>query len=263
MKVSLLFVFPVSISSFQFPKLSNLFKPQQQPKEPPVPSSSGVAQQLTELLQAVSFTNNGKTATPQQQANVLHLVANIEKQSPPLSLNDDNLLQRLDGVWYLQYTSPSVVGDADQFPDQWKPAFASEGTSNIETKQFSAQGTVSAAGIVVDTSNRVVQQILNVTASTVVNNVELDFGTVRVGGPFRASPNVPNRAIVSFDTAEITFKNGVKIGFGFLFAIIALARGSKDNGWLETTFVNEDVRIGRGNKGTMFVLTRDSKAVKP
>lgn len=145
----------------------------------------------------------------------------------------------------------------------WKPSFASEGESNIETKQFNAKGSVSAAGINVDTSNRVVKQIIDVKESRVTNDVELDFGRVEVGGPFRQSPNVPNRAIVSFEKADITLNNGFVIRLGFLFSIIALLQGSSDNGWLETTFLDDDVRIGRGNKGTMFVLTRDATAVKP
>lgn len=147
--------------------------------------------------------------------------------------------------------------------NEWKPAYAKEGKSNIETKQIQSKGSVSAAGIEVDTSNRVVRQIIDVSQKTVTNNVELDFGNVNVGGSFRPSPNVPNRAIVAFDRADITLKNGFTIKLGFIFAILAAVRGSKDNGWLETTYVGEDIRIGRGNKGTMFVLTRDPDAVKP
>jgi len=263
MNLFLAFLVVVSIAdgaAFEFPKLSSIFKP------PPVaarPRDSELSREKAELLRAISFTNNGKTATPSQQANVLSIVDSIERKSPSLSLNDTNTLERIDGVWYLQYTSPSIVGDDDQFPNAWKPKFAREGDSNIETKKFNAKGSVSAAGIVVDTSNRVVQQIFNVEKSSVSNNIELDFGTARVSGPFRKSPNIPNRAIVSFQEADIVFKNGFTLSFGFLFTLIALARGSKDNGWLETTFLSDDIRIGRGNKGTMFVLTRDPTAVKP
>jgi hypothetical protein len=148
--------------------------------------------------------------------------------------------------------------------NEWKPAYAKEGNSNINTKPFQAKGSVVAAGIEVDTSNRVVKQTIDVPQKTVTNEVELDFGNVNVGGSFRPSPNVPNRAIVAFDRADITLKNGFTIKLGFIFAILAAIRGNnKDSGWLETTYLGEDIRIGRGNKGTMFVLTRDPKAVKP
>ena len=261
MKVIVLFLSSASIAAFQFPNVATIFK--RFPSTLLLSGDTVLAQQKLDLLQSVSYTKNGKTATPQQQAKVLSIVGDIEKRFPDLSLDDTNVLEQLNGVWYLQYTSPSIVGNKDQFPNEWKPQFAQEGDSNIETKQFNAQGSVSAAGIVVDTSNRVVQQIFNVAERNVVNNVELDFGTVRVGGPFRQSPNVPNRAIVSFDQADITFKNGLTLSFVFVFSLIALARGSNDNGWLETTYLSDDMRIGRGNKGTMFVLTRDPTAVKP
>jgi hypothetical protein len=145
----------------------------------------------------------------------------------------------------------------------WKPQNPSEGEANIETKRVNSKGTVSAAGLTVDTSNRVVKQVFDIEKSCVYNEVELDFGVGRAGGTFRESPNVPNRALVSFNEASITFNNGFVLDLGWVFAIIAVFRKSKDNGWLETTFLDSELRIGRGNKGTMFILTRDRNAVQP
>jgi hypothetical protein len=149
------------------------------------------------------------------------------------------------------------------YQDTWKPNFASEGDSNIETKQIQSKGTVSAAGITVDTSNRAVKQIFDVAESSVFNEVELDFGVGRAGGQYRQSENVPNRAVVSFNEASVTFTNGFVVNLGWVFTLVGAIRNSKDNGWLETTFLDSEVRIGRGNKGTMFVLTRDRNAVQP
>jgi len=261
-KTLLLATVAATCQGFQFPAIQNLFKP---------PSNTAAAsttpQSLTEkksqLLDAVSFTANGKTATPERQAQVLQIVGEIEAMTPTPSLSDPADAKLLDGVWFLQYTSPSSVGDKDVFPDAWKPAVPDEGPSKIETRQVQSKGTVSAAGLTVDTSNRVVKQIIDMTNSVVTNDVELDFGRVVVSGSFRQSPNVPNRAIVAFDRADITLKSGFTLKLGFVFAILAAFRGSKDNGWLETTYLGDDMRIGRGNKGTMFVLTRDANAVTP
>ena len=145
----------------------------------------------------------------------------------------------------------------------WKPSFAAEGDSKIQTAQFRARGSLSAAGITVDTSNRVATQTIDTQARLVMNQITLGFGRVVVGGSFRVSPNVPNRAIFAFNRADITLNNGFVIRLGFLFTILAWIRGSNDNGWLETTFLDDDIRIGRGNKGTMFILTRDVMAVQP
>jgi hypothetical protein len=85
---------------------------------------------------------------------------------------------------------------------------------------------------------------------------------VEVGGSFRVSDTVPNRAVVAFDTCEIAFNSGIRLNLGFLFSALAVIRGTKDSGWLETTYLDGNMRVGRGNKGTLFVLTRDRDAVQ-
>jgi hypothetical protein len=95
----------------------------------------------------------------------------------------------------------------------------------------------------------------------VLNDVALDWGKVVVSGGISQSSSVPTRALVKFDTAEISIKNGPSINIGGLFSLIRTVRGATEDGWLETTFINENMRIGRGNKGTMFVLTREVDAV--
>lgn len=223
------------------------------------------SQQKQQLLQSISGTNNGKSASPEQQAKVLSIVRDLETKFPAprnLLTDSDVAMSLLDGTWYLQYTSPSNVGDADAFPDAWKPQAADEG-GNIETVQFNAKGSISAAGIKVDASNRVVKQNIDVEKSRVINDIQLDWGRIEVSGRYRPSSNAINRAIVAFDTALFDVEKGPKINVGFLFRAIALFRGTDDSGWLETTYIDDDIRIGRGNKGTMFVLTRDDSAVSP
>jgi len=262
-KTILLTSIAVAANAFEFPTLPNVFKPPTAAGGVSPLKSLSLPQKKKELLDAISFTSNGKTASPEKQSQVLQIVGEIEASTPTPSLSDPKDIKKIDGTWYLQYTSPSTVGDEDEFPNAWKPAVPDEGSSKITTKQIQSKGSVSAAGITVDTSNRVVKQIIDTEQSVVTNDVELDFGRVVVSGPFRQSSNVPNRAVVAFDRADITLKNGFTLNLGFVFAILAAIRGSKDNGWLETTYLGDDMRIGRGNKGTMFVLTRDADAVNP
>ena len=85
---------------------------------PSVSDSRSLLQQKSDLLQAVSFTNNGKSATPQKQQEVLGIVGAIEADASDGSdlFTNKYKLELLDGTWYLQYTSPSTVGDKDEFP---------------------------------------------------------------------------------------------------------------------------------------------------
>lgn len=137
--------------------------------------------------------------------------------------------------------------------DAWKPENSSEGASKIETRAYKdIKGSVGAAGFIVDTSNRLTTQIFDVEKKRVSNNVEQDFGTITVEGTFRPSDSVANRAIVAFEKCEITLNNGFVLSLGFLFSALAALRGGiKDTGWLETTYLDGDFRLGRGNKGSV------------
>jgi hypothetical protein len=115
----------------------------------------------------------------------------------------------------------------------------------------------------VDASNRVVKQIFDVANSRISNEIGLDFGTLTVAGPFQASENVSRRAIVTFEELRIDLNVGIKLNFDWLFRLIKATRGSGPGGWLETTYLDNGMRIGRGNKGTCFILTRELDAVKP
>ena len=252
---------PLPVVGFQFP---NIFGA----KKPPTDDSSNTPTDTTSatkqaLLQAISGTDNGKSATVERQAAVLKLVRELETTAPAPDtiLTTDAAL--LDGPWFLQYTSPSVLGDQTDIDDAWEPVDAAEGNSKIPTKAFGGQGAVSAQGIKVETANRVVKQSIDVTNSRVKNEITVDWGDILVAGSFRPSTSVPQRAVVAFDTADLMLSSPkFKISLCWVFDLLALTKGgNKDNGWLETTYIDNDMRIGRGNKGTMFVLTRKADAV--
>jgi len=264
------------VLSFQLPKFVTDFLPKPQPQQ----DQFDINEKKRDLLQSISNTNSGKTATTEQQRSILSQVRQIETSNPPPStlFTDKTQIEKLDGVWFLKYTSPSSIDDDDDDADsdddadddgadeekgeeddeQWTPTIAED--SKIETRQIRMQGSVSAAGITVDVSNKDTRQIFNFDSDgevTVSNEVELDFGMVVVGGGVRPSDLVYNRLIVSFTVCQLILKNGFILDLGFLFAILSIVRGTPDAGWLETTYVDDDIRLGRGNKGTMFILTRE------
>ena len=117
----------------------------------------------------------------------------------------------LDGVWFLKYTSPSSVpnddnenededgnnGTTDETNDEWKPTIPKD--KRIETKQIQSKGSVSAAGITVDVGDRDTLQIFSFEGEeeeegpTLMNEVDLGWGKVVVGGGLRPSDVVYNR----------------------------------------------------------------------
>jgi PAP_fibrillin len=77
-----------------------------------------VAEKKAQLLEAISFTANGKNASPDLQKRVLAMVAELEANCPVSKslLSNPSEGQALDGTWFLQYTSPSIIDDGDKFP---------------------------------------------------------------------------------------------------------------------------------------------------
>jgi len=204
------------------------------------------------LLLAISGTGAGKDADAETRAGILSIVRGMETAAPPsptLLSNVDEAASLLGGDWSLRYTGP---GD-----DDWAAADASEGGSKIETRKFGKAGRVSGGGIPVDASKDAAIQSFDVGGSRVTNVIATGMGLVTVGGTYRVSDAAPLRAVVAFDTAKIALDIGPTLDISFLFDLRAAIGGSKEAGWLETTYVSDKVRIGRGNKGSMFVLTRD------
>lgn len=247
--------------------------------KPPAPTAAGGAGKSSatvdeaRLLRAISNTGNGKDADLATQSRVLSLVRRLETSSPPnpALLSDPDEARALDGDWYLQYTAPGEIEggggddpeeDASVADDRWVAVDASEGESNIETRQFGGAGSVSGGGIPVDASNEPALQSFDIANSRVTNEIMTGAGLVTVGGTFGRSPKAPLRAVVAFDTAKIALNVGFTLDISFLFDVRAALKGTKNAGWVETTYLSDDVRIGRGNKGSMFVLTRDRDAVK-
>mmetsp|Transcript_44263 Transcript_44263/g.92429 ORF Transcript_44263/g.92429 Transcript_44263/m.92429 type:complete len:111 (+) Transcript_44263:388-720(+) len=87
---------------------------------------------------------------------------------------------------------------------------------------------------------------------------------LRVSGAFtRAEPPAPGRrAVVQFDKLDVFSTGGRRlVSAGWLFKLQrkfapSLANGADSASWLDTTYLSPTVRLGRGNKGSVFVLRR-------
>jgi hypothetical protein len=156
----------------------------------------------------------------------------------------------LDGRWSLLATVAASVGE---------DVSGSSARANV----------VNASGIAVEASKDTLPvQEVDVRRGRIGNEVLLTLlGQrlyVRVAGDFTPDePPAPGtRAIVQFDSLDIFSKEGRRLfSAGWLFTLArainpALERGAADASWLDTTYISDDVRLGRGNKGSVFVLKR-------
>mmetsp|Transcript_33947 Transcript_33947/g.56133 ORF Transcript_33947/g.56133 Transcript_33947/m.56133 type:complete len:268 (-) Transcript_33947:302-1105(-) len=160
-----------------------------------------------------------------------------------------------DGRWTLLGSIAARVGDNEEIADS--------GISNA----------INASGIVVDaaTLRKPVQEI-DVRRQRIANELyrPLPLGQsaiIRVAGSFAPRPDQASgrRAYVNFDSLEFFLETDAGalrvLSLGWLFDIIqrvrpALTDGDADGPWLETTYLSDRVRLGRGNKGSIFILRR-------
>lgn len=220
-----------------------------------IPSFSGQqSQQLEQALLAQAATDDARAT--------LQAFEELERAAPARADLLDNAADAavLDGRWALVATIAGTVGEDD---------LATSGVS----------GVVNASGLSVDASaaSKPVQ-VVDLAGGRIANEVKIDLplgigrAYVRVAGGFERAPPPADgrRALVLFDSLELFTAEGRRlVQAGWLFALIrrlrpALTDGLDDTPWLDTTYLSPRMRLGRGNKGSVFVLTRlDSEGPLP
>lgn len=200
-----------------------------------------------ELREAIASKNRGILATATDQQAIASVIARVEALNPtpnPLSATD-----LLAGDWRLLYTTSQELLGIDKVPfvrlgeiyQCVRPAQSRiYNIAEVPSLPY-FDGLVSVvAGFVPapgDTPEQVSQRRVNVQFNRAV------FGLQRALG-YRDVPQYIEKleAIAKFNLLQ-----------GIDFAIDA----GRQQGWLEVTYLDEDLRIGRGNQGSLFVLTKD------
>ncbi len=189
----------------------------------------------TALLEALVGKNRGILATDADQQAILAAVAQLEDRNPtpqPLAATD-----LLDGNWRLLYTSSRDLLRIDQLP-------------LLKLGQ--------------------IYQCIRAKTATLYNIAEvygLPYleGLVSVAARFEAVSE--RRVNVRFERSIIGLQRLVdyqspewfiqQIESGKKFPAIDFNITAREQrGWLEVTYLDQDLRIGRGNEGSIFVLTK-------
>lgn len=187
------------------------------------------------LLEAIAGKNRGLLATEQDKLAILMAIARLEDRNPtPRPVEAGDLL---DGNWRLIYTT-------------------SKGLLNIDQLPLLKLGQI--------------YQCIRVATKSVYNIAEvygLPFleGFVSVAAQFE--PVSDQRVQVKFERSILGLQRLVgyqspgdliqQIEMGKKFAAIDTSLNSREQqGWLDITYLDEDLRIGRGNEGSVYVLTK-------
>jgi hypothetical protein len=187
------------------------------------------------LIDAIAGTNRGLLATEAQKQAILAAIANLEDFNPtPRPVEAGNLL---DGNWRLLYTTSKALLNLDRLP-------------------FCKLGQI--------------YQCIRVETTSVYNIAEIYGlpyleGLVSVAAKFE--PVSGRRVQVKFErsiiglqrlieyNSPVTFIQQIEAGRKFP-AIDFAIKSDRQQGWLDITYIDNDLRIGRGNEGSVFVLSK-------
>ena len=192
----------------------------------------------TDLLEAVASSNRGLLASKPDQQAIQALVARLEDRTPtphPLEAKD-----QLDGIWQLLYTTSQELLGFDRIPLYR--------LGQIYQCVYSAE-----------------QRIYNIAEIVGIPYLE---GLVSVAARFEAVSQ--KRVNVGFERGVVGLQRilGYKTPKAFLQMLqtqekLPFWQGidfrinrDRQSGWLEVTYLDDDLRIGRGNQGSLFVLRK-------
>ncbi|MDX2229614.1 MAG: PAP/fibrillin family protein [Leptolyngbyaceae cyanobacterium bins.349] len=188
-----------------------------------------------ELLETIAGKNRGLLATEAQRQFILSAIAQLEDRNPtPRPVEAVDLL---DGDWRLIYTTSRGILGLDQVPLlKLGQVYQCIRTANATVFNIAEvyglpllEGLVSVAARFAPVSDRRV----NVTFERSI------FGLQR---------------LIDYQSPQ-AFIQQIEAGNKFR-AIDVPITNREQRGWLDITYLDKDLRIGRGNEGSVFVLTK-------
>ncbi len=190
------------------------------------------------LLEAIAGKNRGLLASDKDKINILSIVEKLEDHNP--TPNPLEAKELIEGDWRLLYTTSKSILGLDKFP-------------------LLQLGEI--------------YQCIRVEAGKLYNLAEIvgiPFleGLVSVAASFQVVS--PKRVDVKFERSiwglqrfldYLSPKDFInQIEADKKFPPFDLPIGDRpQNGWLEITYLDGDLRIGRGNEGNVFVLSKDPR----
>lgn len=188
------------------------------------------------LLEAIAGKNRGLLASEIDNVKVLSAIQELEDSNPnPQPLKSQELLE---GDWRLLYTTSKGILGLDRFP-LLKLGQIYQSIRLAETKIYNIAEIIGLPWL---------EGLLSVSAT---------FNPVsdkRVNVMFERSI-IGLQRLFNYDSPSQFIKQ-IELGKKFPpFDLPIDNRGRQ--GWLDITYLDQDMRIGRGNEGNVFVLTKE------
>ncbi len=191
------------------------------------------------LLAAIAGKNRGILATPTDRQAILVAITELELRNPhsrPLA----TVIDLLAGDWRLLYTSSQSLLGIDKIP----LAQLDNIYQCIRLKN-NALYNIAEISSFIPGLNGIVAIVATFTAVS-ESRVNVEFNRSLIGLQRFIDYSNPDRLIAAIE-------NGQK----FTAIDLPINRSAaKTPAWLEVTYLDDTLRIGRGNEGSVFVLTK-------
>ncbi|PNW76850.1 hypothetical protein CHLRE_11g478850v5 [Chlamydomonas reinhardtii] len=192
------------------------------------------------VVRAVSGTQRGKATTPQQRAAILPLLEALEGR---------NIVEKpvqsplISGVWALLYQAPL---------DEERAATDKSGTTE---GPFLATFQPATKQLVRTKANL---QLIDLEGGRAENLAEFTIagrweGALNIIGT--AAPQPTPQGSPSPLRVDVVFER-FQLRLGGAGPWTVPLDWVRPKGWIETTYLDDDLRIGRGDKGSIFVASR-------
>ncbi|MDY6802405.1 MAG: PAP/fibrillin family protein [Cyanobacteriota bacterium] len=187
------------------------------------------------LLEAIAGKNRGLLATATEQKAILAAIAQLEDYNPTPNPLEATAL--LDGNWRLLYTTSQELLGIDRFP----LLKLGQIYQCVRVNEGKIYNIAEVYGL------PLLEGLVSVTArfeAVSQKRVEVKFDRAISGLQRLINYQSPNNFIEEIEGG----KNFTAIDFEI--------KNSDRQGWLDITYLDEDLRIGRGNVGSVFVLSK-------
>ncbi len=190
----------------------------------------------TQLLKVIAGRNRGLLAQSSERQIILDAIDHLEDENPTLQPTESNLLA---GDWRLIYTTSSNLLFIDL------PPLVRLG--QIYQSVRPAKGKLYNIAEVVSGFPGLSGLICVIAKFTAVSDKRIDVKFQRW--------IIGLQNLLDYQSPEELVEK-IESGNGLTALDLPIDERNQDN-WLDITYLDEDLRIGRGHRGNLFVLTKD------
>ena len=208
-----------------------------------------------DLRNAIASKNRGLSASASDRQAIASIIARVEDLNPiPAPLSAPELLA---GDWRLLYTTSQELLGIDRFPlAQLGNIYQCVRPERSRIYNIAEVKSLPYCEALVSVVANFEPAQTDISPGQAEGGESIVLSNRRVNVRFSRGVVGLQRALGYQSPAQYVEKLEENDKFGLLQGLDFAINSDRQQGWLEITYLDEDLRIGRGNQGSLFVLTK-------